>query len=148
MKKIKSQADLKRFALASGAQVEINGGKFNTTMERVAKREPKVEEPKEPEAPLVVEPPPPPPPAPPVVLNEQPAPAACTQVEEVVHIHLDMDPVAQAIEAGNEKVVHAIVGQLRELQVPASPATPKSWTFVVKRDVRGFIESVDATPRL
>lgn len=141
MKKIKSQADLKRLALASGASVEVGGNKFNTTMERVKQfvreePEPEVAQPTAEETPT---------PAPvevaPVV--EQQAP-----IEESIVIHLDMDSVAQAIESGNERVVQTIADRLRELHVPASPAAPNSWKFTIRRDVRGFIESVDATPQL
>lgn len=143
MRKVKSQADLKRLALASGASVEVDGSKFNTTMDRVMKRdqpepEPAVEEPKPAEVTPAPEP------------VSEPVQAQESLVEEVVHIHLDMDPVAKAIESSNEKVVQAVAERLRELQlqVPPSPQTPNSWTFKIKRDVRGFIESVDATPRL
>lgn len=141
MKKIKSQADLKRLALASGASVEVGGNKFNTTMERVKQfvreePEPEVAQPtvEETPAPAPVE-------VAPVV--EQQAP-----IEESIVIHLDMDSVAQAIESGNERVVQTIADRLRELHVPASPAAPNSWKFTIRRDVRGFIESVDATPQL
>ena len=140
MRRVKSQADLKRLALAAGAQVELGRTKFNTTMDKVTRVEP---EPAPPPPEL-----PPPAPAPlPVVLNE-PEPPIASSVQETIQIHLDMEPVACAIETGNEKVVQAITDRLRELQVPASATVPKSWTFTIKRDVRGFIESVDATPRL
>lgn len=143
MKRVKSQADLKRLALASGALVEVNGGKFNTTMDRVNKREFPEPEPKpEVKEPGVAK----------VEPQAAPEPQQAPQessVEEIVHIHLDMDPVARAIESSNEKVVQAVADRLRDLQVqvPPSPSAPKSWTFSIKRDVRGFIESVDATPR-
>ena len=138
MRRVKSQADLKRLALTAGAQVELGGSKFNTTMDKVARREP------EPEP---APPPPPEPVVPPVVLNE-PAPPIASPTQETIQIHLDMEPVASAIETGNERVVQAITDRLRELQVPASAASPKLWTFTIRRDVRGFIESVDATPQL
>lgn len=139
MKKVQSLAELKRLALSRGAQVELGGSKFNTTMEVV--RQASAEIPPSP-------PPPPPPPLPPPEPELTPEPAPPPVAEETIHIHLDMDPVAQAIESGNERVVQAIADRMRELQVPASGTTPKSWTFKIKRDVRGFIESVDATPRL
>lgn len=140
MRRVKSQADLKRLALAAGAQVELGATKFNTTMDKVTRVEPEP-------APPPPELPPPAPASLPVVLNE-PEPPIASPVQETIQIHLDMEPVACAIESGNEKVVQAIADQLRELRVPASAAAPTSWTFTIKRDVRGFIESVDATPRL
>jgi hypothetical protein len=137
MRRVKSQADLKRLALAAGAQVELGASKFNTTMDKVSRREP--------------EPAPEPAPEQPTPQAAEPAPADPSPVvatQETIQIHLDMDPVAQAIESGNEKVVQAIAERLRELRVSAPAASPKSWTFTIKRDVRGFIESVDAAPRL
>jgi hypothetical protein len=140
MRRVKSQADLKRLALAAGAQVELGASKFNTTMDKVSRREPEP-------APAPAEPAP----EQPTPQAAEPAPADPPPVvatQETIQIHLDMDPVAQAIESGNEKVVQAIAERLRELRISAPAASPKSWTFTIKRDVRGFIESVDAAPRL
>jgi hypothetical protein len=136
MRRVKSQADLKRLALAAGAQVELGASKFNTTMDKVSRREP--------------EPAPEPAPEQPAPQAAEPAPAdppTVVATQETIQIHLDMDPVAQAIESGNEKVVEAIAERLRELRISAPAVSPKSWTFTIKRDVRGFIESVQATPQ-
>lgn len=148
MKKIKSQADLKRLALSSGARVEIGGKKFNTSMERVQQLAREEDEPQaEPEvvaAPVVEEPKP----EPVEVKPADPAPAPPAQpVEENIEIRLDMEPVAQAIQSGNERVVEAIKDSLRQLSVPTKSVEPTSWLFTIRRDTRGFIESVEATPR-
>lgn len=127
---VKSASDLKRLALATGASLEHSGGKFNTTMDRAAatKPEPK-EEPKP--APVVV------PPA----------------HQDSFVINLDMEPLASAIDAGNERICESITKTLKEIQVPGQveqtgKAQPCSWVFTVNRDTRGFIQSVEAKPKL
>lgn len=129
---VKSASDLKRLALATGASVEHSGNKFNTTMERAQVLRPA--------------PPPPvaPPPPAPVVEPKKDRPVS---VQESFAINLDMEPVASAIDSGNEKVCKAIAAAVKEIHVPAQQASPCSWIFTVKRDTRGFIESVEASPK-
>lgn len=130
---VKSQAELKRLALAQGAVAEFSGGKFNTTMERVQAKMP---------------PPPPPPKAEPAPAPVEPKKEeAAVGVQESFSINLDMEPVANAIDSGNEKVCKAIVDAVKEIHVPAAQTQPCSWIFKIKRDTRGFIESVEATPK-
>lgn len=142
MKKVKSLADLKRMALAKGASLEVGNDHFNTTQERVHARmqpvepEPKPEPPPKPEpAPIQVEPyagv------APQVVFDRQP-------VTEQITVHLDMGPVAQAIEGNNERLVEVLAEGIRQLPVAPQQTKPHSWVFKIKRDTRGFIESVEA----
>lgn len=131
--KVKSQADLKRIALASGAELEYQGGKFNTTRERVQMARP--EPASEPEIKVVELP------------NPEPR-AEPASVQESFTINLDMEPVANAIDSGNEKVCKAIAEAVKEIHVPATQASPCSWIFTVKRDTRGFIQSVEASPKV
>lgn len=127
--KVKSQADLKRVALASGAEVDYHGAKFNTTREKVPTAKP---EPATVEVAAVA-----PTPAP------APAPAAVT---EQINVNLDMAPVAAAVTKGNERLTEVITESLKQLSVPTNSAQPNKWVFIIKRDTRGFIESVEATP--
>lgn len=144
MKKVKSLAELKRMALAKGAALEVDGDRFNTTEERVHAKQPE---------PPKVELPPEPPPAEPVpvftpyagvtpqvVFDRQP-------VTEQITVHLDMGPVAQAIEGNNERLVEVLAEGIRQLPVAPQQAKPHSWVFKIKRDTRGFIESVEANPK-
>lgn len=136
--KVKSQADLKRRALAQGAQAEFGGGKFNTGMERLQMERP-------------FEPPPvpaPPPPPPPVVLASEPTPAPATAVTEQITVTLDMAPVAEAVNRGHERLTEVITESLKQLVVPTNTSQPNKWVFIIKRDTRGFIESVEASPAL
>lgn len=128
---VKSSADLKRLALATGAAVEHSGGKFNTTMDRaqVAKPEP------------IHQPPPP-------EQKPDPVPAPAPSVTEQIQVSLDMQPVAEAVNQGNERVAEVIKESLKQLSVSTKSAQPNKWLFTIKRDVRGFIESVEATPVL
>lgn len=146
MKKVKSIADLKRMALAKGASLEVGTDRFNTTMERVQKSAPEPE----------VEPTPAP-------IEAPPAPAPVSEqrviqpinVQESFSINLDMEPVANAIDAGNERICESITKALKEIQVPVQVVeqpgkAPQqcSWLFTVNRDTRGFIQSVEAKPKL
>ena len=129
-RKVKSASDLKRLALQTGASVEMAGGRFNTSMER-ARPEPTT-------------PPPPPVAAAPVELPPPPAPQ---RVDEQVHLNIDMAPVATAIADGNRQVVDQIQKSLKTIEVKAPDGKPCSWIFSIKRDTRGFIESVEAQPK-
>ena len=133
-RKVKSASDLKRLALQTGASVEMGGGRFNTSMER-ARPEPTTP----PLSPVVVVAPveaPPPGPAPqPVSHTEQ------------VQVNLDMGPVADAVNKGNERITEVITQSLKQLHVPAQGQKPCRWIFTIKRDTRGFIESVEAEPK-
>ncbi len=132
-RKVKSAADLKRLALQTGAAVEMGSARFNTSMER-ARPEPTT------------------PPTPPVVVvapveSPPPAPAPVPQVTEQIQVNLDMAPVADAVNKGNERITEVITESLKQLHVPASGQKPCSWIFTIKRDTRGFIESVEANPK-
>lgn len=129
---VKSASDLQRLALQQGASVEIGNRRFNSDMERVAAIKP----PPAPEPPAPVVPPPALPPEPVV-----------TQHSEHVQINMDMLPVAQAVERGNERVAEVIKESLRQVSVPTNSSLPTSWLFTIKRDTRGFIESVEASPK-
>lgn len=132
--KVKSQADLKRIALASGAELEYQGSKFNTTRERVQMARP---EPAPGPEIKVVEPPKPEP-------KSEPA-----SVQESFTINLDMEPVAQAVSRSNDKIGELLAESLKSLTVqPTNSSQPNKWLFIIKRDARGFIESVEATPKL
>lgn len=147
MKKIKSLDDLKRMALARGASLEVDGSHFNTTGERVHhSREPKLEPKLEP---IVEAPKPAEVKDPPEQRIIQPV-----SVQESFSINLDMAPVATAIDAGNERICESITKALKEIQVPIQivgsqeQQTQCSWTFTVNRDTRGFIQTVEAKPKL
>lgn len=132
-RKVKSASDLKRLALQTGASVEMGDGRFNTSMER-ARPEPTT------------------PPPPPVVVvapieAPPPAPAPAQRVDEQVHLNIDMLPVATAISDGNRQVVDQIQKSLKTIEVKATDGKPCSWIFSIKRDTRGFIESVEAQPK-
>ena len=152
MKKVKSLADLKRMALAKGAALEVAGDRFNTTQERLHARK---EEPPAPEPEEVKEEPAPQPAAQPVA---QPAPAPYTgpmpevvfdrqPVTEQINVHLDMEPLAKAIDSNNERLGELLAESIRQLPVAPQQTKPHSWVFTVKRNVRGFIDSVEATPK-
>ena len=130
--KVKSQADLKRVALASGAELDYRGSKFNTTHERAQVAAPPAPEP----APEVAAPP-----APPAAV----APAT-SSVTEQISVNLDMAPVAEAVAKSNERLTEVITESLRQLSVPTVSSHPNKWVFIIKRDSRGFIESVEASP--
>ncbi len=140
MKKVKSLAELKRMALAKGATLEVGGDRFNTTMERVHNK-PAPEKAAEPEAKVE------PATAPPVEAKViQPV-----SVQESFAINLDMAPVADAIDAGNQRICESIAKALKEIPVPAQAIEAPgqhacSWVFTVNRDTRGFIQSVEAKP--
>lgn len=133
MRKVKSASDLKRLALQTGASVEMAGGRFNTGMERAR--------------PELTTPPPPPVVAAPPVEVPPPAPVPAPQVTEQIQVNLDMAPVADAVNRGNERITEVITESLKQLHVPASGQKPCSWVFTIKRDTRGFIESVEANPK-
>lgn len=146
MKRVKSLDDLKRVALSRGAVLELDGQRFNTTGDRAyAKRQ--VEPPPEPEP----KPPEPEPQrtvaepqaysgvVPDVVFDRQP-------VTEQIAVHLDMAPVAKAIEGNNERPIEVLAEGMRQLPVQPTQERPHSWVFKIKRDTRGFIESVQAEP--
>lgn len=133
-RKVKSASDLKRLALQTGASVEMNGGRFNTSMER-ARPEPTT-------------PPPPPVTVAAPIEVPPPAPAPAQRVDEQVHLNIDMAPVATAIADGNRQVVDQIQKSLKTIEVKAPDGKPCSWIFSIKRDTRGFIESVEAQPKL
>lgn len=147
MKRVKSIDDLKRVALSRGAVLELEGERFNTTGDRVNFRKPAEPEPQpEPTPPVSIEPErttPEPQPytgvVPEVVLDRQP-------VTEQIAIHLDMAPVAQAIEVNSERLADVLAEGMRQLPVSPSQEKPHSWVFKIKRDTRGFIESVQADP--
>lgn len=126
-KQVKSLADLKRTALARGATVDLNGGRFNTTEEKLQPAR----------APTT---PPAPPPAPPLPT----APSA--EPRDAIAIHLDMEPVAKAMEGNNERLVEVLAESIRQLPVSPQQTQPHSWVFKIRRDTRGFIESVEANP--
>lgn len=132
MRKVKSAADLKRLALQTGAAVEMGAARFNTSMERARP------EPTTPPPPVAV--------AAPVELPP-PAPAPAPQVTEQIQVNLDMTPVADAVNRGNERITEVITESLKQLHVQASGQKPCSWIFKIKRDTRGFIESVEANPK-
>lgn len=146
MKRVKSIEDLQRVALSRGATVELDGQRFNTTEDRVSlRRAPDADPIADPVAPA-------PEPAhtapepkqhigvvPDVVLDRQP-------VTEQIAIHLDMAPVAKAIESNNDRLVEVLAEGMRQLPVVPTQENPHSWVFTVKRDTRGFIESVQADP--
>jgi len=128
MKKVKSLSALKGSALSRGASLEIGNTRFNTTFDKVKPVAKKPPEP--PQAPP--EPPPPP-----------PSPAPTPQANVI----LDVEPIAKAIETGNEKLATAIASALKRDPVETvAPTKPTSWTFKINRDLRGYIESVEATP--
>lgn len=128
--KVKSQADLKRVALASGAELEYRGSKFNTVHERVQVAAPAAPEP---EAQTAAEP----------VAAAPVAPS----VTEQISVNLDMAPVAEAVAKSNERLTEVISESLRQLSVPTVSSQPNKWVFIIKRDSRGFIESVEASPK-
>lgn len=134
-RKVKSASDLKRLALQTGASVEHAGGKFNTSMERA-----QVTRPAPPPAPVVAAPQPPAPEP-----NPAPLPAPASHTEHVA-VNLDMQPVADAMARSNERVADVIKESLKQLSVPTKTSPPTSWLFTIKRDTRGFIESVKADP--
>lgn len=132
---VKSASDLRRLALQQGAEVTVAGGRFNSSMERA---------PVERQMP----PPPPPPVAPEPALAPATPPATVLQQHtEQVQVNLDMQPVADAVDRGNERVAAVIEERLRSLSVPTKSSSPTSWFFKINRDTRGFIESVEATPK-
>jgi hypothetical protein len=141
--KVKSQADLKRRALAQGALAEFSGGKFNTGMERMQMER---FEPPPPPPPPAPPPPAPEPAPPPVVLAIEPEPSPA--VTEQITVTLDMAPVAEAVNRGNERLTEVITESLKQLVVPTNTSQPNKWVFIIKRDTRGFIESVEASPAL
>lgn len=131
---VKSASDLKRLALQQGAAVEIGDRRFNSDMERVAATKPL----------------PPPPPAPKPEIKPEPKPEP--RLDPIVHteqvqVNMDMLPVAQAVERGNERVAEVIKESLRQASVQTNSSQPTSWLFTIKRDTRGFIESVEANPQ-
>lgn len=130
--KVKSQADLKRVALASGAELDYRGSKFNTTHERAQVAAPAAPEPKAEAAAPAAKP----------TATESSAAA----VTEQIHVNLDMAPVAEAVAKSNERLTEVITESLRQLSVPTSSSQPNKWVFIIKRDTRGFIESVEASP--
>lgn len=142
MKKVKSLAELKRMALAKGAALEVDGDRYNTTQERVHARQAAPEETAQ-----VETPPPPPAPVripyegvtPQVVFDRQP-------VTEQINVHLDMGPLAQAIGANHERLGEVLAESIRQLPVSPQQTQPHSWVFKIRRDTRGFIESVEANP--
>lgn len=145
MKKVKSLSDLKRMALAKGATLEVGGDRFNTTMERVSARQ------AEPEKVIEASPPAEVVPAPTKAV--EPHVIQPVSVQESFAISLDMVPVADAIDAGNQRICESITKALKEIQVPAQAVDatgqhPCSWVFTVNRDTRGFIQSIDAKPTL
>lgn len=146
MKRVKSLDDLKRVALSRGAVLELDGQRFNTTGDRsYAKR--KVEKEPEPEQKkpepepqrTVAEPQAYSGVVPDVVFDRQP-------VTEQIAVHLDMAPVAKAIEGNNERLIEVLAEGMRQLPVQPTQEKPHSWVFKIKRDTRGFIESVQADP--
>lgn len=133
-RKFKSAAELNRVALQTGAAVELGGRRFNTGMER-AQPEPTT-------------PPPPPVSVAAPVDVAPPAPAPEQRIDEQVHLNIDMSPVATAISDGNRQVMDQIQKSLKTIEVKAPEGKPCSWIFSIKRDTRGFIESVEAQPKL
>ena len=141
MKKVKSLAELKRMALARGAALEVDGDHFNTTQDRMHARAAEPDPSDSPQAepaPLEVAP------AyagaaPQVVFDRQP-------VTEQINIHLDMGPLAHAMDANHERLGEVLAESIRQLPVSPQQAKPHSWVFKIKRDTRGFIESVEANP--
>lgn len=126
-KQVKSLADLKRTALARGATVDLNGGRFNTTEEKLQPAR----------APTT---PPAPPPAPPLPT----APSA--EPRDAIAIHLDMEPVAKAMEVSHDRMGQVVGEALRRLPKETPTQPPKAWVFTIHRDTRGYIESVEANP--
>lgn len=146
MKRVKSLDELKRVALSRGAVLELDGQRFNTTGDRsYAKRQAEKEPEPEPKTPepepqrTVAEPQHYSGVVPDVVFDRQP-------VTEEIAIHLDMAPVAKAIEGNNERLIEVLAEGMRQLPVQPSQEKPHSWVFKIKRDTRGFIESVQADP--
>ena len=129
-RQVKSQEDLRRLALASGASVDIAGSKFNTDMVRAQPSAAPVKKPadKSAEEPLKAE-------------QKQ------TTVTEVVNVTLDTEPLAAAMDKGTERMAEVLGAVIKQLPIPANNSSPLSWTFKINRDTRGFIDTVEATPK-
>ena len=135
-KQIKSLSELKNSALSRGASLDIGGEKFNSNHDKVAvaRRLP------EPVAQVKVEIP---------VAPVAPESRESRESQAATPVNVDMAPVAKAIEDSQGKMGQLIADALKN--IPSAPqvsgATPTSWVFKINRDTRGYIETVEATPK-
>lgn len=127
MRTIKSTADLRRLALATGAEVVIDGQTFNASRAQLALQPP----PSKPPA-AVVEP-----------AVAAPAPAA-PAIETLTRAQVD-----QMLAAHNLRITEQFASIIAALkQAPATPgAAVREWDFTVTYDSHHAITNVNAKAR-
>jgi hypothetical protein len=120
-------AQLKRMALEDGAELEIDGRRFNTERAEVMPEPPAPPEP----APLPQIPPPPP---------EAPDTLSRDEVQEMLRQQ------AEAFRQQLDTVTRAFASALGAMPKPEPGQPRQPWSFRVNYDRHGAIEDITATP--
>jgi hypothetical protein len=123
-------AQLKRMALEDGAELEIDGRRFNTARTEV-----------QPEPPVQPEPTPEPPPAP--VPAEVPDTMSRAEVEDL--LRQQADSFRQHIDAVTRAFASAL-GAIQKAEPGHQPQPRQPWSFQVNYDRHGAIQDITATP--